>query len=37
MNLAVGKTDEVYSDTVEAGKVVGQYPAAYTQVTRAPK
>ena len=32
MNLAVGKTDEVYSDTVEAGKVVGQYPAAYTQV-----
>ncbi|MEI3141478.1 MAG: PASTA domain-containing protein [Lawsonibacter sp.] len=32
MNLAVGKTDEVYSDTVQAGKVVGQYPAAYTQV-----
>ena len=32
MNLTVGKTDEVYSDTVEAGKVVGQYPAAYTQV-----
>ena len=32
MNLAVGKTDKVYSDTVEAGKVVGQYPAAYTQV-----
>ena len=32
MNLSVGKTDEVYSDTVEAGKVVGQYPAAYTQV-----
>ena len=32
MNLSVGKTDKVYSDTVEAGKVVGQYPAAYTQV-----
>ncbi|MCB6499121.1 Stk1 family PASTA domain-containing Ser/Thr kinase [Colidextribacter sp. 210702-DFI.3.9] len=32
MNLTVGKTDKVHSDTVEAGKVVGQYPAAYTQV-----
>lgn len=32
MNLKVGRVDEVYSDTVEAGKVAGQYPAAAEEV-----
>jgi len=28
MNLQVGSTEEVFSETIEAGKVAGQYPAA---------
>ena len=32
MKLEVGEVKEVYSDTVEAGLVVDQYPAAYTTV-----
>lgn len=37
MNLAVGSVDKVYSDTVEAGKVAGQYPTATTQVEEGTK
>ena len=37
MNLEVGEVEEVYDDTVEAGKVVGQYPTAASVVPEGTK
>ena len=37
MNLEVGEIEEVYDDTVEAGKVVGHYPTAATEVPEGSK
>ena len=37
MNLEVGEVEEVYDDTVEAGRVVGQYPTAATEVAEGTK
>ena len=37
LNLEQGAVDEVYDDTVEAGKVVGQYPVPTTEVEEGTK